>query len=301
MRHPLGSVRTVPAMSRFRYSVHMITYETAGYKTLRPKDAEAIFSKLKAYGYDGIEPMGVPERMRELKPIIELKSSYQLDVPMIAGIWGRYGAVVGTFPNKDPTSSDPKRREEAVEYIKRCSDIAVMFDAPLVQTTLGPLEDPDLSKKGTEKALRNLKDVFKRSAPYAGDRGVGLVIEPQSRYEGYYGVNTTAEMCLDIIEDVGYDNVSLMVDSFHANIEEESLPTAIRRCKKRIRHVHFADNNRLPPGMGAIDFKPLLRSLIEISYRGFIGLECMPIKPEPNVALEKGINYLRGVEDAMRQ
>ena len=109
----------------------------------------------------------------------------------------------------------------------------------------------------------------------------------------------------NILEDAGYDNVSLRSDPFHANIEEESVPfrPLIRQlCKKRIRHDnHFADNNRLPPGTRVRSIsKPLASKPDRDRLSRFIGLECMPIKPEPNMALEKGINYLRGIEDAMK-
>ena len=90
-----------------------------------------------------------------------------------------------------------------------------------------------------------------------------------------------------------------MMGSSHANIEEESLTSAVRKYRKMLLHVHFADNDRLPLGMGAIDFKPAPRELIEMDYRGSIGAAVHAQGREPNLALAKGMNYLEAAEDGI--
>jgi len=285
-------------LESFRYSVHMITYESAGHDTLDPNVAEKIIANLRNLGFSGIEPIGIPEKMQQVIRLEELLSSYSLNVPMIAGLWGRLGTLV-TFPNKDPTSSDLKRQEDAVEYIRLCCDIAVKLNSPYVQTTLAPSEN-DQSQSGIRRARANLIEVLKKSALIAKDRGVCLMFEPQCRFEGYYGVNNTVGSSLNILEETGAENIALMVDTFHANIEEVSIPMAIIEAKAKLHHIHAADNNRLPPGMGSLDFKPILRELVVMKYEGYIGLECFPIGSDPDLLLEKGFTYLKAVESAVR-
>jgi len=44
------------------------------------------------------------------------------------------------------------------------------------------------------------------------------------------------------------------------NIEEKSIHGAIVQAKK-LFHMHFADSNRLAPGLGHLDFKRILDML----------------------------------------
>lgn len=284
-------------MSHLKYGVNLLTYDSSGFDTFRPKVAEGIFDNLRKLGYDGVELIGIPERMDELKPQKELLSSYQLEPVVITGAWGVFGALVNTYPNKDPTSSDTVRRANAIEYIGKCSEMAAEFGAPYMLVALGPLDRPvDTSTKGVARARIGLVEVLKRSSKLAADFGIRLLMEPQCRFEGYYGVNSTVEQTLGIIEEANADNVALMLDTFHASIEETSILKAIRRGKKLLAHVHATDSNRLAPGFGSMDFKPIVRELQEAGYRGYLGLECMPAGPDPDGQVEQGLKYLKSVE-----
>ena len=65
------------------------------------------------------------------------------------------------------------------------------------------------------------------------------------------------------------DNVKLLADLFHMNIEEADLPAAIRAGKGAIGHVHFVDSNRQAAGLGHTDFAPIAAALVEIGYDGY--------------------------------
>jgi D-psicose/D-tagatose/L-ribulose 3-epimerase len=280
-------------MSRLKFGVDLLTCESAGYDTYDVRGAEKIFSKLKHFGCQGVEPMGVPEKSDRVKPIAELLRSYDLPVIDVTGIWGRFAETIGTYPNKDPTSSDPSRKRDSIEYIKKCCDIAGMFGAGHVQVALGSLEPQDLSPKGVKTARRNLVEVLNKATKYCKDRGVRIMLEPQNRYEGYLGVNNTMSLVLEIIDEVDPDTLVPMLDTFHAHIEEASTPDVARETGRRLALVHSTDSNRLPPGFGSIDFRPILRSLIASGYGGFLSIESMPIGPGGDAKIERGLNYIR--------
>ena len=61
-------------------------------------------------------------------------------------------------------------------------------------------------------------------------------------------------------------------------------------------HVHLADSNRLGPGFGTIDFKPILRGLQDLEYDGYLCLECAPAGPDPDGMCEQSIKYLKSME-----
>ncbi len=282
-------------MGNLRFGVDLLTYHSAGYDTYKKREAETVFSKLKDFGCEGVEPMGIPEKMKDVPPIMELLKSYQLEVIDVTGIWGRFGSIVGTYPNKDPTSSDPVRKKNAIEYVQRCADIARAFNTSYTQVALGSLEEQDLSERGIERARKNLIEVLKKSSKYCKDRGIRIILEPQNRFEGYYGVNSTMEQVLGIIDEVDPDNVVPMLDTFHANMEEASISGAIRAAGRKIAFVHSTDSNRLPPGFGSIDFKSVLRELVAVGYKGYLSIESMPIGPNADSKVKKGLNYLKAL------
>jgi sugar phosphate isomerase/epimerase len=288
-------------MGNFRFGVDLLTYYSAGFDTYKKRGAETVFSKLREFGCEGVEPMGIHERMGDVPPIAELLKSYQLEVIDVTGIWGRFGSVVGTYPNKDPTSSDPVRKKNAIEYVRKCADIALMFDTPYVQVALGSLEEQDLTERGIGRARKNLVELLRKSSKYCKDRGVRIILEPQCRFEGYYGVNSTMEQVLGIIDEVDRDNVVPMLDTFHANVEEPSISRAIRAAGKKLAFVHSTDSNRLPPGFGSIDFRSVLRELAAVGYKGYLSIESVPIGPNADSKVKRGLNYLKALYSFMQE
>ncbi len=274
----------------------MVTYDAAGHQSTDPSQFENILLTLRDIGFDGVEPLSVPEKLHDMRAIRDLCVSYQMKIPMIAGVSGKYGKIIGTYPDKDPTSVDEKRRDAAIEYYQRSVDLAVIFDTKYVQVSLGSLEEQDTSQKGIENAITNLADVLKKSARYAKESGVGIIFEPQCRFEGYYGVNNTVRNSLRVLERVDEENIFLMLDTFHSNIEEISLSSALEEARTRLRHVHIADNQRLPPGYGSLDFRSLIKHLMLNQYSGFLGMECMPIGANVNSLLRNSLNYMKSSE-----
>jgi sugar phosphate isomerase/epimerase len=79
------------------------------------------------------------------------------------------------------------------------------------------------------------------------------------------------------------------------NISESNPVTAIRSCGERLGYFHVADNTRLYPGSGMLDFRSYFSALNEIGYKGFIAVECLPY-PDGETAARKALEYLRQCE-----
>jgi sugar phosphate isomerase/epimerase len=154
----------------------------------------------------------------------------------------------------------------------------------------------DTTVGGIERARKNLIEVLGRASKAVRNNGVKLLLEPQCRFEGYYGVNSTVSQTIGVINDVAAENIDLMLDTFHSNIEEVSVPDAVREAGGRLAHVHAADSNRLGPGFGSIDFKSILRSLKETGYRRYLCLECVPAGPDPDGMCLRSLQYLKSLE-----
>lgn len=140
-------------------------------------------------------------------------------------------------------------------------------------------------KEDKDSALRMLADELAALCEYAPRVGAaGLVLEPLNRYETSI-VNTLAEAG-DLIKKVGAKNLGILADSFHMNIEERDIATSIKKASGLVRHVHLADSNRWPPGMGHFDFEELFSALKKIGYSSFVSGEYLPMpNPEDSVKL----------------
>ena len=93
------------------------------------------------------------------------------------------------------------------------------------------------------------------------------------------------------MSEMRIENMKLMPDTFHMNIEDPNISEALTMNIKDIPYIHFADSNRKAPGQGHIDFKEILNDLKSVNYNGWISLEILP-KPDPDTAASQGANYL---------
>ncbi len=90
------------------------------------------------------------------------------------------------------------------------------------------------------------------------------------------------------------DNIGILFDTFHANIEEISIGESIQRADDRLFHVHIADSNRWAPGYGHLDFSQISKVLSGIDYQGFGSLESLP-KPNPKICLQESSLFIKNL------
>ena len=131
-----------------------------------------------------------------------------------------------------------------------------------------------------------------RVANVANDQGMRLAIEPINRYETDL-INNVPD-ALELIEQVGMKNVGVLLDTFHANIEEPRIETGLMICRTRLFHVHIADSNRWYPGAGHTDFGRVLATLSGMKYAGWVSAEILP-KPEMLRAAEQTLRTMQAI------
>lgn len=101
---------------------------------------------------------------------------------------------------------------------------------------------------------------------------------------------TTAEDMLSLVRDIGSAHVGLCLDTGHANLSGQDIPAMIRAFRGNLFTLHLNDNwgkgelgkedRHLFPGEGNILWRPVLRALREISYRGVWNFEPIAILPD---------------------
>jgi sugar phosphate isomerase/epimerase len=112
----------------------------------------------------------------------------------------------------------------------------------------------------------------KKTAGLARQYGVTLCLEPLNSGETNF-INTLAEGAA-VLQAVNQPNFKLLADIYHL-LREGEAPSAIERNGKYLHHCHIAEKDqRTPPGVAGDDFRPFLKALRTVNYRGRISLEC---------------------------
>jgi len=127
--------------------------------------------------------------------------------------------------------------------------------------------NPFDKKEDWKNSVKNLREMAKVAQEY----DVTLGLEVLNRFEGYL-LNTCAE-ALEFVADVGEPNVGLELDTFHMNIEEDSIPEAIRLAGDRLFHLHVGESNRRVPGKGNLPWREIGNALRDIDYQKNVVME----------------------------
>lgn len=222
-----------------------------------------LIDKVKALGFDIIEIC------------VEDPDTIDLDAirPRLEQA-GLRATVCGAFgPERDISSDDAAIRSVADAYVRRCVDIAAALGAPAV---IGPmysavgktrLLSPEARAAQWALAIETLKPV----ADYAGERGIRLALEPLNRFETDF--LNTAEQGMTFLTRVGRENVGLLMDTFHMNIEERDIPAALRMAGDRVFEFHACANDRGTPGRDHLPWTKIVGALRDIRYDGPVVIE----------------------------
>ncbi len=235
--------------------------------------------RIRLLGYDGVElavrDPGLLDRAR-LKSLLEGSG---LIVSAI-GTGQAFGEEGLSF-----THNDSRVRGRAIERVKSHVRLAADLGALVIIGLVRGRRGTDVPER---KAEEWMTEAVRDCA--AENRTVNLAIEPINRYETDL-INTVASG-LEFVDKLGLENVGLLLDTFHMNIEEPSLTESIAASRGRLMHVHVADSNRWSPGSGHIDFRSVFETLDEIGYLGFISAEILPL-PDPDSAATNTIAHIR--------
>ena len=118
----------------------------------------------------------------------------------------------------------------------------------------------------TDKAADTARSVrrMQRLADLASNHGITLGMEALNRFEGY--LINTAQECIDYVRAVDRPNVKVMLDTFHMNIEEDSLTDAIRRSARGRKRQTHTPRLRGSSRQRGLDYLPV-SGFQSVSYR----------------------------------
>jgi sugar phosphate isomerase/epimerase len=179
---------------------------------------------------------------------------------------------------RDLCHPDASVRRDAVDYVRAVADLAAAAGAATILVAPSAvMKTSRLAPAGDERkwAIESIRE----GGEYAASVGVDVALEPWNRYETYF--LNRLEQAIELWRDVGLANGGVMADTFHMNIEEASIPDALRAAEGILQHVHLADSNRAVAGRGHTDFRPILQALVDIGYDGYLSFEVMAPSGDP--------------------
>ena len=185
------------------------------------------------------------------------------------------------------TSPEESVRRRARDFVRSIVDAAGTLGAPAV---IGSMQGRWGDPASRDDALLDLEDALNDLEDAAAVHGVPLLFEPLNRYET--NLFTGVEQAAGFVRALQLSNTRLLADLFHMNIEESDMAAAIRAAGPLVGHVHFADSNRRPVGLGHTDMAPVVAALRDIGYDGYVSAECLPY-PDPDAAARQTIESFR--------
>ncbi|MEN0049934.1 MAG: sugar phosphate isomerase/epimerase [Bacteroidota bacterium] len=235
---------------------------------MRAEPIEKTVARIASQGYHALEIQGAPEQY-DTKSVRKLLQENKLKC---------WGSVTLMMEERNLIAKDEAQRATSIQYVKDIITMVKELDGHMVSIvpgTVGKIVPDGRPEEEWQWAIDSLKECY----DFAEKAGVLLGIEPINRFETYF-INRAAQ-ALALAEAVG-SNCGVCLDIFHMNLEESDPYEAIRQAKDRLVGFHVADNNRMAPGMGTLDWEKIVATLKEVGYDGALSVEfCPPLDRTP--------------------
>jgi sugar phosphate isomerase/epimerase len=234
----------------------------------------------KKIGFDGVELFTAGADDVDAKLLRRLLDDNQINLSAVATGAGKI------LHNLTLTSPDKTVRAKAIDFVKKIIDFGATFNAP---AKIGSMQG-NIGKNNRENALAVLTESLNELGRFARQRNVELLFEPLSHLSTDV-INTVADG-IEIIKKAGADNIKLLADLYHMDIEEPDIAESIKQAGEFIGYVDFVDSDRKPAGMGHIDLKSAVDALKHIGYKGYLSAEAMPW-PDSQTAAEQTMKIFK--------
>lgn len=255
-----------------------------------------LLPQIKASGFDGIEV-----------PILDPGA---FDAAAVGRELDRIGlerTAVAIVPGGTSlASADASVRQRACAHLESCIAAARDVGATLLA---GPMYTPVgylTGHRRTSEEWNWTVDSWQRLAPAVDAAQIEIALEPLNRFETYF-LNTVAD-ATKLCEAIGDPAIGILLDTFHANIEEKSIGDAVRQAAPHLKHLHTCENDRGIPGSGHVAWQEFFSAVDEIGYNRWLTIESFgftmgalsaaaaiwrDLAPTPEAIAFDGVTFLR--------
>jgi len=243
---------------------------------------EEIFQQAKNWGFDGVE---ISTHLFESISPDKLKfyrDEYELELTI----------CTSTPQGLSMTSNVKELWQGSIDYITKVISFCQACD---ITKLSGPLIHPVGYLSGSPLSAaedKRLKEGLKQVAHKLESTNVKLALEPLNRFQGY-SLNTV-EQGIDILKSIGSHQIGLLLDFFHMNIEEKSIPQAILKSGNSCFHVHVCASDRGTPGSDSLNWNEVVKAFTSINYQDWVVIESFNFEDKE---LSKGAHLWRAIDE----
>ena len=223
------------------------------------------FEAAATAGFEGVEYLFPYDYdADELAALLQKHNLTQVLHNMPAGDWAAGERGIAILPD---------RVEEFQAGVEKTIAYATKLGCKEVNCLAGIMPegaDPDVYHATFVSNLRYAAEKLKAA-------GITLLIEQINTRDipGFF--LTTTQQALDIIAEVGSDNLFDQYDIYHMQIMEGDIARGIEENLGMIKHMQLADNpGRNEPGTGELNYPFLFKHIDAVGYDGWIGCEYKP-------------------------
>lgn len=259
-------------------------------ETYRDWTFEKAFQHAAEAGYDGIEI--APFTLH--KDVFQITENQILETVSLANHFGL--EIIGlhwllAFTNNlNLTSMDADVRKNTADYLIRLAQVCGRLGGHIM--VLGsPQQRRIETGSNVEQANQYAIDCLKQCLPALQENRVTLALEPLGPEEGNFLL--TAEWGRDLIRRIGSDWVRLHLDVKAMSTESAPIPEIIVASKDDLVHFHANDPNRRGPGMGEVEYEPIIHTLRKVNYQGWLSVEVFDDTVPAETTATESIRYLR--------
>ncbi len=188
------------------------------------------------------------------------------------------------------TSPDPAVQARTTDYFRQlvqlCHDLGghlLVLGSPQQRNLL-----PGVSHA---QAMDHAAEVIGGFVPDLEKYRITLALEPLGPAEGDFLL--TAQSAIELAQQINSPQVRLHLDVKAMSSETRPIPEIIEQSAPYLAHFHANDPNKRGPGMGDVDFVPILDALRRIDYAGWVSVEVFDYEPGLERLAKESIDYLR--------
>jgi len=178
-----------------------------------------------------------------------------------------------TSPGRELVAADAATVRSTQDYLRHCVDVTATVGAKVVGgPAYASVGRTWRMGEGERAAVYDeLRENLAPVVEHAAGAGVTVGVEPLNRYET--SVLNTVEQALEALGPLLGPGCGILLDTYHQNIEERSVPAAVALAGPHVAGVQVCANDRGAPGSDHLDWPAILQALNATGYAGPLCIE----------------------------
>ncbi|MCP4712099.1 MAG: sugar phosphate isomerase/epimerase [Planctomycetes bacterium] len=141
-------------------------------------------------------------------------------------------------------------------------------------------------------AFSQIARLIESALDQAQQQSLTLCIEPLASHETDF-INTVTQG-MRLVRQIDHPYFKIHLDAKAMFAEGGPVQDTIRSVRAEdVGHFHVNDPNLYGPGMGEMDYQPIVQAINDIGYNQWLSVEVFKFDPDPETIARQSIDFLR--------